>query len=379
MRKVWPQAWPSLGGLAGAAALLLGLMAAMAAGRAEAATPVVTETIRLSEFYEHTRVYAGRTEPVRAAVLGFKHAGELASVTVDLGSVVSQGDVVATLDTRDLSAALLQAQADVGLAQANLRAARAKARLAANTEARVRSLHKKGHASSQQYDEQRLNLEAERAQVGITEAALKASIARRTLAEVQLEQATLRAPFDGIVQMLNYDIGAQVTPGSPVLRVVERGVVEAHVGVPDLVARSLDSSGLFQIGWGSERYSASLRAVLPEVDPTTRVATAVFVLETDDVPLGVVAELYLSQRTPERGFWVPITALIESDRGLWGIYVVGEGGIAERRLVEVIHHEGQRSFVRGTLADGELIVADGVQRVVPGQAVQSVMRTASNG
>ena len=169
------------------------------------------------------------------------------------------------------------------------------------------------------------------------------------------------------------------TPGSPVLRVVERGVVEAHVGVPDLVARSLDSSGLFQIGWGAERYSASLRAVLPEVDPTTRVATAVFVLETDDVPLGVVAELYLSQRTPERGFWVPITSLIESDRGLWGIYVVGEGGIAERRLVEVIHHEGQRSFVRGTLADGELIVADGVQRVVPGQAVQSVMRTASNG
>ncbi|MBT5332712.1 MAG: efflux RND transporter periplasmic adaptor subunit, partial [Gammaproteobacteria bacterium] len=40
-----------------------------------------------------------------------------------------------------------------------------------------------------------------------------------------------------------------------------------------------------------------------------------------------------------------------------------------RRLVEVIHNEASRAFVRGLLSDKERVVNSGVQRIVPGQSV----------
>ena len=69
------------------------------------------------------------------------------------------------------------------------------------------------------------------------------------------------------------------------------------------------------------------------------------------------------------GFWVPVTALTESDRGLWGVYVVKDESLVERRIVEIIHSESERAYVRGTLEDDDRIVRTGVQRLVPGQQV----------
>ena len=90
------------------------------------------------------------------------------------------------------------------------------------------------------------------------------------------------------------------------------------------------------------------------------------------MPFGVVVELELTYRVDTSGFWLPLTSLTESDRGLWGVYVVGQTSHAERRLVDVLHIEAERAFVRGTLEAGDRIIADGVQRIVPGQQVSLV-------
>ncbi len=45
------------------------------------------------------------------------------------------------------------------------------------------------------------------------------------------------------------------------------------------------------------------------------------------------------------------------------------GWAAHPRLVEIIHAEGPRAFVRGALSDGELVILDGLQRITPGQKV----------
>ena len=64
-----------------------------------------------------------------------------------------------------------------------------------------------------------------------------------------------------------------------------------------------------------------------------------------------------------------LAALTESDRGLWGVYVVNDQSRVERRLVEIIHTESERAYVRGTLENDDRIVRTGVQRIVPGQQV----------
>ncbi len=72
--------------------------------------------------------------------------------------------------------------------------------------------------------------------------------------------------------------------------------------------------------------------------------------------------------------------MTESSRGLWACYVAEELSRRElpdsathrlrRRELEIVHQEADRVFVRGTLADGELIVTEGMQRLVPDQLVR---------
>ena len=86
--------------------------------------------------------------------------------------------------------------------------------------------------------------------------------------------------------------------------------------------------------------------------------------------IGLVSAVWLGgQLFDDHGFWLPLTALTESERGLWGVLVVNRSSVLERRVVEVLHAEADRAYVRGTLQDGDWVVRTGVQRLVPGQQV----------
>ena len=83
-----------------------------------------------------------------------------------------------------------------------------------------------------------------------------------------------------------------------------------------------------------------------------------------------LATLTLRERVDAPGFWVPLTALVEGDRGPWTVLAVGEdagGAVAVREAIEVLTVEGHRAYVRAAFADGTRIVADGAHRIRPGQ------------
>ena len=119
-----------------------------------AATIVSYQTLEAQTGFDAVRVYAGRTVAGRASELGFKQAGELAVLHVDIGDQVQRGQVLAELDSASLEASLAQAEADVSLATANLMALEAETQLARQTEERFRMLKDAGHTSAQVYDEQ---------------------------------------------------------------------------------------------------------------------------------------------------------------------------------------------------------------------------------
>ncbi|MEM6796387.1 MAG: hypothetical protein AAF725_20615, partial [Acidobacteriota bacterium] len=130
------------------------------------------------------------------------------------------------------------------------------------------------------------------------------------------------------------------------------------------------------------RLEGSVRAVLPTRSRDTRAVEVIFTLqaalsegdgEEGTVRSGDLARLILRRKRPEAGFWLPISALTESSRGLWAVFVVeGEGDrlVAERRELEVLHEESGRVYARGTLLDGSRVVAGGLHRLVPGQRVE---------
>ena len=95
--------------------------------------------------------------------------------------------------------------------------------------------------------------------------------------------------------------------------------------------------------------------------------------------LSLVA-MEIERKTETPGIWLPLSALTGSSRGLWAAYVVVELPTEEhpdgathqliRRDLEVLHTDAERVFVRGTLEEGDWVVRDGLQRLVPGLRVR---------
>ncbi|MEC8074580.1 MAG: efflux RND transporter periplasmic adaptor subunit [Pseudomonadota bacterium] len=319
--------------------------------------------------FSTNRVYAGTSRAARRAELGFKRGGEVATVMVDLGDSVAAGQLLAQLDTRALASDLRRAQSEEVLAAANRRSASAQTELAANTERRVRALRANGNVSQQAFDEAHLQYRVSRAQLEVAQASLGRAQAAVEAMEVALSEAEIRAPFGGIIQARHVDEGSQIGPGSPALSLVETSKREAHVGIPESAVTSLTVGDAYTINWQNVSASAQLRSLLPEVNPNTRTVTAVFTVADQRIPLGAVVELSLRQRVPGNGFWVPIEALTAMDRGLWGVFIIDAEDIVQQRLVEIVHNEGDRAFVRGLLSTNDRVVATGTQRIVAGQRV----------
>lgn len=374
IRRNLPGTWRRVSVIALLAmAFELGLL--LIASPAHAEINVSVFKIVPEQSYQSARIYAGRTAPARASELGFKRGGEVAQIQVDIGDVVQAGDLLAKLDSQAIAAQLTQAAAEVSLARANLAALKAETELASNTEQRFRTLREQGHTSIQVYDEARLALRAKQAQLNVAQANLERASAALQTVKVDLKEASIHAPFAGTIQARYVDEGTQIRSGESALRLVENARREAHVGIPANVAQRLITGQTYQISWQNESYPSTLYAVLPEVDPATRTLTAVLYLDGQEIPLGSTVELAINEAVTASGYWVPLSALTEADRGLWGVYVVNPEQIVERRLVEILHTEANRVFVRGTLKANDQVVATGVQRIVPGQRVNAVAET----
>ena len=87
---------------------------------------------------------------------------------------------------------------------------------------------------------------------------------------------------------------------------------------------------------------------------------------------GDLASLELAQTIEDPGFWLPLSSLTESSRGLWSCYAAEpaeDGYQLARRELELLHQTETHAFVRGTLRDDELVVLEGLHRLTPGMPV----------
>ena len=318
--------------------------------------------------------FSGIVQPRRTSQLGFSSGGRVAQITVDVGDRVSSGQLLARLDTRDLQANLAAAEASIAEAQANYRLAR-------TTVDRQQTLFERGHVAQQRVDEAEASANASAARI-------EAARAQADTLRVAIDLAAIRAPYSGTITRRMNDEGAIAAPGVTFLELVETGTLDARIGLPGATVAELEPGATYELISDRGPVKAKLRAETGVIDPGLRTVTAVFdILEPEAVSAGAVVRLALPRDVSERGFWVPVTALVEAQRGLWSLYVVepiDDGWEVRPRLVEVVHSDADRVFVRGTVRDGEAYVSDGLRRLVPGQQVlpsgiASASRTNTSG
>jgi len=339
------------------------------------ALPVEVLRVEQLDAYEVAMRYAGRVVSRRTSELGFDRGGRLVALAVDEGDRVAAGQRLASLDTRELEARRRELGAQVEAARARVAEIEARLALAKLTTGRRRQLLERDSISAQHFDESHYEEQAIAATLAAARADIAAAESARRSVDVSLDLSHLRAPYAGSVVARLADEGSVVSPGQRILTLVEDGVLEVRVGVPPEAARELEPGAAHAIEIGGRSHPARLHALLETVETETRTVTAVF--RFDERPAGVrdgeLARVALAVRNPARGFWLPIGALTESRRGLWSVYVLdesGDGPRVERRELEVLHAESDRAFVRGTLSDGEAVVATGLHRLVPGQRVR---------
>ena len=302
--------------------------------------------------------FPGLVAARRQSALGFERGGRIDAITVDVGAQVRAGDVLAVLDTRAVTAQI--AAADAQTAEAAAQTA-----LAAETEARQEQLLDRGHISQQRLDEVRTSTRAARARQNAAAAAADAI-------RVQLDLAEMTAPFDGVVTARLADEGTIAAPGQPLLELMESGSLEIRVGLPPVLAASLSADHPYRFLADGGPLNARFRASTGVVDQHSRTVTVLFDIEPGAVAVGQVVRLAMATPIDADGFWVPTSALAEGRRGLWTVYVLNpdEGDyLLEARVVETVRIEADRVFVRGAVADGELVLASGIQRITPGLRV----------
>ncbi|MGK7878141.1 MAG: efflux RND transporter periplasmic adaptor subunit [Xenococcaceae cyanobacterium] len=384
--------------------------------------PVRTLRLEPVKSYQVKRTYTGEVVAPRASELGFERGGKLIKLRVDDGDRVTAGMPLAQLDTRNLAAQRQAIVAQRAQAVARLEELRAGPRVEqiAAARAAVRDLEeqlalseaqrarrefllREGAISREQLDQFTFNTGALKARLDAAQSNLdellagtrKEQIAAQSalvkqldasLADinVSLEKSVLRAPFAGEIAVRRVDEGAVVEAGQPVLRLVENTTLEVRVGVPADTIAQLKLGRRQTVKIAEQPYQAQVSAVLPEVDPVTRTRTVVLRLSASSVAVapGEVARLQLiTNSIATTGYWLPITALVRGDRGLWSCYVLAPTDAAtsaadayqiERRDVEILHTESDRVLVRGTLQPGESLIASGVHRIVPGQLVRPI-------
>ncbi|MBD2256770.1 efflux RND transporter periplasmic adaptor subunit [Pseudanabaena sp. FACHB-2040] len=383
---------------------------------AEAQTlPVQTVPLTAVDRYETQRTYTGEVVVRRSSDLGFEGAGTVIKLLVDDGDSVTAGQPLAQLDVRSLEAqrqqilaqkdqALAQLQElEIGPRQESIAAAQAavadleqQVALAQIQRQRRQELYTRGAISLEELDQQtfgtgslenrlqqaqsqlnellagsrREQVEGQAARVRQLDASLQAI-------DVDLSKSVLRAPFSGTVSQRLVDEGAVVGSGQVVLKLVEGNTLEARIGVPTQVADRLSVGSSQTVQVGNATLPATVTTLLPELDPTSRTVTIVLAIQADTaITVGQTARLVLTESQAGEGFWLPSTALVPGERGLWSVYVAvpredgAEAGFeVARRDVELLHTEGDRILIRGMVQPGEQVIAAGAHRVVPGQSV----------
>jgi RND family efflux transporter MFP subunit len=357
----------------------------LASGLTAEPLTVSTLEIQQQQSYQLERVYGGQIKHRRESVLGFETGGTLFQVHVQEGDTVEQGQLLITLDQASAAADLAAAQAATQSAQANVKAHQAQLELSGLTLTRHRELAQKGHVSTQLLDELSQQRRINEANLLLAQTQLNTQQAKQNKAQVMLEKTVLRAPYDGIIQSQLVDEGSIVNPGAAVIRIVESGQIEAIVGIPQPMAHFLDKAETVNFLVNKMSVTGRLKTVLPQVDRSTGTVTSIFTLDGDFLYAGSLTEMTMQVTVAEPGFWIPLSSLAESQRGLWSVMAVlqpdsnadGETKV-ESRLVEIIHRGESNIYVRGTLSSGDLIVASGTARVVPGQSVRIAGRSKNS-
>ena len=309
-------------------------------------TSLEITTIEIQDSYNTIQRFPGKILPLNYSKLAFEVPGKIADVKIDIGDAVKKNEILAALDPAEMQANLNQAQARFDLAEQALK--------------RFKDLKSKGFISNQELDRANSEFLIAKAQVD--------------LYSVKLEQTFIRAPFDGYIQNRFLDSGTVISPGVPILEIIDSTVVEAHVSVPSNVIEGLKEGEFYNFLIDGKIFSAKLKRFTKMSNQGSDNRLCIFEFNTVISP-GSISYLQLNQQKLATGAWVPLKSLSQGTQGLWNLYTVSKDKNDQfkvaKEIVELIYVEGDNAYISGTISTGDMVVAGGAEKVIENEILKA--------
>jgi RND family efflux transporter MFP subunit len=307
------------------------------------------------------RSVPGVVRRVDRSKLSFEVPGRIETINVDIGDEFKADEPLARLDRRPFRLAVEERRSRLAEAEAAFEEARADLE-------RQRDLFEDGWVSRSRLDTAEAASETAKARRAAARSAL-------AIAEEDLRDATLSAPYDGVVTDRLAEPAEQVAPGTPVLD------VEATGSGLELVA-SVPEAWLSRIERGADHAvtfpafpDANAQGRITEIGASARPDGGYPVIlrlksEAAGPPPGSAAEVRLQiNAARSRGaVAVPTNAVLGDKAGEGAVFVVEEG-TARRVEVSVLAFREGTALVRGELQPGARVVAEGAAFLSDGQSV----------
>ena len=299
--------------------------------------------------------------------LAFETAGYVEEVLVEEGDEVSQGQVLATLDTGDLEDAVTEAEkavenAKVAVLQTQASQLQAEASLEQEEEDLKNLRRQNIHGYRRTIAE--LNLEA--AELNLEAAELRLEMANSDLvsaeedlaeAQEELEEAVITALFDGFVTSVDVEGGDEVYKGTVAVQVVDpqRFKAEILVGEMDIFEIKLGGEALVEVS--SMPITLSIPAEVTYISPTATIQSGVvnYEVEVELEPLGTLKQEMLEAMQEKRGETQgepqnPMLAMLEGFQLKEGLNITVSVIVDEASNVllvpnQAITYQGMRAYV----------------------------------
>ena len=331
--------------------------------------PVVLQTLNQS-VPVIGRVVSLKEAKVPAAVMG-----RVEKVLVEEGDQVKKGQILASIDTERYKWLANIASANVNAAKAELKSAKAETKINLVELERMNSLKNSSAFNASKYDKLQNQNIALLAKEEIVEAKLNSAIQEENISKQNLSRATVKAPFNGIIELKMVELGEAVGLGFPMFQLISDTSVEIQADVPSNRARILKENNEIQISTTDNiKFISKVRALGVRENSNTRTIKIHLSYENSETNrklfVGENVNISVPLGPGQEALTVHKDAILKRE-GMSLVYVVKEDS-AQIKPVKLGDGVGERFIVLSGIEAGDLVVTKGNERLRPGQKVNPI-------
>jgi len=330
---------------------------------------------------------SGYVTPRRRATVAAKITARVTQMYADEGMHVQAGQILALLDDSDYRVRLNSAKADRDATAAGLQDLQVQLANAEIELRRTQQLTKQGVSSPEALDNARTAADSLSARIALTKEQVQASNAKIRVAQQDLDNCTVRAPFAGIVVSKDAQVGEMVSPNSAgggftrtgIATIVDMKSLEVEVDVNEsYIARVRPGMPVTSVldAYPNWQIPSKVRTIIPTADrqkATVKVRIAFNQLDPRILPdMGVKVTFLGNEGRAAKSegvkALVPQNA-VRSESGSQVVYLYRQGHV-ERRAVGVGETRGSDTEITAGVVAGDQVVVGGLDGLRDGERVE---------